>query len=78
LQLPNPLPQPVSGKGTDKVKDQLEASVCRQICRGDITLKEGQAIFLSAGLDEELSAVLPAGVGRYRLTWRAQASATVV
>jgi hypothetical protein len=28
------------------VKDQLEASVCRQVCRGDITLKEGQAIFL--------------------------------
>ncbi len=31
---------------TEKVKDQLEASVCRQVCRGDITLKQGQAIFL--------------------------------
>jgi hypothetical protein len=39
-------PQPITGKWTDKVKDQLESSVCRQICRGDITLKEGQAIFL--------------------------------
>ena len=29
------------------VKDQLESSVCRQVCRGDITLEQGQAIFLT-------------------------------
>ncbi len=40
-------PQPVNGKWTDKVKDQLEVSVCRQVCKGDITLKEGQAIFFA-------------------------------
>jgi len=39
-------PQPLTGKWADKVKDQLEASACRQVCRGDITLKDGQAIFL--------------------------------
>jgi hypothetical protein len=39
-------PQPTTGNWTDRVKDQLESSVCRQICRGDITLMEGQAIFL--------------------------------
>ena len=27
-------------------KDQLESSVCRQVSRGDITLKQGQVIFL--------------------------------
>jgi len=39
-------PQPMTGRWSAAVKDQLEASVCRQVCRGDITLKEGQAIFL--------------------------------
>jgi hypothetical protein len=39
-------PQPVNGKWTDKVKDQLEASVCRQLCRGDLALKEAQSVFL--------------------------------
>ena len=39
-------PQPVKGRWTSAVKDQLEANLCRQVCRGDITLKEGQAIFL--------------------------------
>ena len=39
-------PQPVTGQWTDKVKDQLEASVCRAVCRGAMTLGEGQAIFL--------------------------------
>jgi hypothetical protein len=39
-------PQPVNGRWTDKVKDQLESSVCRQVCRGDMTLEQGQAIFL--------------------------------
>jgi hypothetical protein len=28
------------------VKDQLESSVCRQLCRGDITLQQSQQIFL--------------------------------
>ena len=36
----------MTGRWTDKVKDQLESSVCRQVCKGDITLKEGRAIFL--------------------------------
>ena len=39
-------PQPATGRWSATVKDQLEASVCRQVCRGDITLKQGQAIFL--------------------------------
>ena len=39
-------PQPVSGQWTDKAKNRLEASVCSQVCKGDITLKQGQAIFL--------------------------------
>jgi hypothetical protein len=39
-------PEPVSGRWSASVKDQLEASVCRQVCRGDITLEQGQAIFL--------------------------------
>ena len=39
-------PQPTKAKWSTKEKDQLEASVCRQLCRGDITLKQGQAIFL--------------------------------
>jgi hypothetical protein len=39
-------PQPVAGRWSASVKDQLEGSVCRQVCRGDITLQDGQAIFL--------------------------------
>jgi hypothetical protein len=39
-------PRPVAGQWTDKFKDQLEASVCRAVCRGDMTLNEGQALFL--------------------------------
>ncbi len=39
-------PQPIGGKWNDKAKDQLEASVCRAVCRGDMTLKQGQAVFL--------------------------------
>lgn len=39
-------PQPVGCEWTDKVKDQLEGSVCWQLCRGDTTLKDGHAIFL--------------------------------
>jgi hypothetical protein len=38
-------PQPVSGEWTDKAKERLERSVCHQLCTGDITLKEAQAIF---------------------------------
>src|SRR5262245_20462540 len=41
-------PQPVRGRWSAGVKDQLESSVCRQVCRGDITLKQGQAVFLQA------------------------------
>jgi hypothetical protein len=41
-------PQPTTGRWTDRVKDQLESSVCRQVCRGDITLQQGQEIFLEA------------------------------
>ncbi len=29
------------------MNDQLEASVCQQVCGSDITLKEGQAVFLA-------------------------------
>jgi hypothetical protein len=39
-------PQPIRGRWTDKIKDQLESSVCRALCRGDMTLQEGQALFL--------------------------------
>ena len=39
-------PQPRRGQWTAKVKDQLEASVCRAVCRGAMTLDEGRAIFL--------------------------------
>jgi hypothetical protein len=39
-------PEPVKGRWTAAIKDQLEASVCRQVCRGDITLEQGRAIFL--------------------------------
>ena len=38
--------QPRTGEWAAKFKDQLESSVCRQLCRGDITLEEAQAIFL--------------------------------
>ena len=39
-------PQPVKGKWTATVKDQLETSVCRAVCRGKMTLEEGRAVFL--------------------------------
>lgn len=38
--------QPRTGQWAAKFKDQLESSVCRQLCRGDITLEDAQAIFL--------------------------------
>lgn len=40
-------PEPIAGRWSTSVKDQLESSVCRQVCRGDITLEEGRAIFLA-------------------------------
>jgi hypothetical protein len=40
-------PQPLEGRWRDADKHQLEASVCRQLCRGDITLEQAQAIFLA-------------------------------
>jgi hypothetical protein len=40
-------PEPVDGKWNAAVKDQLESSVCRQVCRGDITLEQGRAIFFA-------------------------------
>ena len=39
-------PQPRRGQWSAKIKDQLEASVCRAMCRGAMTLEEGRAIFL--------------------------------
>ena len=39
-------PEPRQGRWGAAVKDELEASVCRQLCRGDITLRDAQAIFL--------------------------------
>jgi hypothetical protein len=38
-------PQPVKGKLTAAVKDQLEASVCRAVCGGKMTLEEGRRFF---------------------------------
>jgi hypothetical protein len=39
-------PSPVSAMWNDKIKDQLESSVCRAVCRGAMTLREGQDIFM--------------------------------
>lgn len=46
-------PQPLQGKWTAAVKDQLESSVCRAVCRGDMTLQEGQAVFLAPDWTKE-------------------------
>jgi hypothetical protein len=46
-------PQPVKGRWTAAIKDQLEASVCRAVCRGDITLQVGQEIFLRPDWTQE-------------------------
>ena len=40
-------PEPREGQWAAKFKDQLEASVCRAVCRGAMTLEEGRAIFLA-------------------------------
>jgi len=42
----NPWPQPRRGQWSAKIKDQLETSVCRAVCKGAMTLEEVQAIFL--------------------------------
>ena len=39
-------PEPVAGQWSSSVKDQLEGSVCRAVCKGAMTLLEGQEIFL--------------------------------
>ena len=39
-------PQPLEGQWRDADKNQLEGSVCRQLCRGDITLEQAQCYFL--------------------------------
>jgi hypothetical protein len=39
-------PEPVLAKWNDKVKDQLEGSVCRAVCRGAMTLQQGQKVFM--------------------------------
>jgi hypothetical protein len=39
-------PEPRRSKWAAKFKDQLEASVCRAVCRGAMTLEAGRAIFL--------------------------------
>ena len=38
-------PQPLEGQWRDADKNQLEASVCRQLCRGDITLEQARGYF---------------------------------
>lgn len=40
-------PEPWEGQWSAKFKDQLEASVCRAVCKGAMTLEEGRAIFLA-------------------------------
>jgi len=40
-------PQPREGRWNAAVKDELEGSVCRQVCRNEITLEQGRAIFLA-------------------------------
>jgi hypothetical protein len=39
--------------GADEDKNQLERSVCRMLCIGDITLETGQGIFLASDWREE-------------------------
>lgn len=46
-------PEPRSGQWAAKFKDQLESSVCRAVCRGAMTLKEGRAIFLALDWTKE-------------------------
>ena len=46
-------PQPVRGKWSAAVKERLEISVCRAVCRGDLTLEDGRAIFLRPDWTQE-------------------------
>jgi len=46
-------PEPVAGKWSASVKDQLEASVCRQVCLGHIKLDAGRAFFLAPDWTKE-------------------------
>jgi len=46
-------PQRTTGDWNAKVKDQLEAAVCRAVCSADRTLKEGQGIFLEPDWTKE-------------------------
>ena len=45
--------QPRSGQWNAIAKDQGEASVCRNVCRGDMTLAAGQHRFLAPDWTEE-------------------------
>jgi len=40
-------PQPYKGEWSDRDKNQLELSVGRMLCRGEISLAAAQAIFLA-------------------------------
>lgn len=46
-------PQRTNGDWNAKVKDQLESAVCRAVCSGDRTLREGQEIFLEPDWTKE-------------------------
>jgi hypothetical protein len=46
-------PQPLEAQWRDADKNMLEQSVCRQLCRGDITLEEAQRIFLAPDWTQE-------------------------
>ena len=46
-------PQPRAGTWNAAAKDQLETSVCRAVCMGDMTLDAGQAVFLAPDWREE-------------------------
>jgi len=46
-------PEPRTGQWAAKFKDQLEASVCRAVCRGAMTLEQGRAVFLQPDWTKE-------------------------
>ena len=43
---PRNLSQPITGDWTAAIKDQVERSVCRSVCRGGMRLEQGRGIFL--------------------------------
>jgi hypothetical protein len=43
----------VGSQWSAKFKDQLEASVCRAVCKGAMTLEEGRAIVLAPDWTKE-------------------------